>query len=319
MFSLASYRTVYDVADVQQRLQKIAPGPEDGLRRTYTRMLDAGGDRLALKPVHVPTVQDLQAELPNFAQPIEHVLRALALACDSRDPVEVTPMLLLGEPGIGKTHFARRVAALLGTRCELVPMNAMTAGWVLSGSSSQWRGAKPGKVFDALVDGQYANPVVVVDEIDKASAHAQYDPLGPLYGLLEHDTARTFTDEFADIALDCSAVVWVATANDASTIPAPILNRMEVFDVPPPDEAGCRGIATQLYAELREAHDWGRHFEPELREDTLAALAALGPREMRRILSSAFGAARLARRDHLVESDLRRPAAKTSRSIGFLA
>jgi ATP-dependent Lon protease len=73
---------------------------------------------------------------------------------------------------------------------SLVPMSSMTAGWLLSGASSQWKGAKPGKVFEALVDGQYANPVLVVDEIDKASADAQYDPLGALYGLLEHDTAE---------------------------------------------------------------------------------------------------------------------------------
>lgn len=61
---------------------------------------------------------------------------------------------------------------------SLVPMSSMTAGWLLSGSSSQWKGAKPGKVFEALVDGEYANPVIVVDEIDKASCDAQYDPLG---------------------------------------------------------------------------------------------------------------------------------------------
>ena len=70
------------------------------------------------------------------------------------------------------------------------PMSSMTAGWLLSGASSQWKGAKPGKVFESLVDGRYANPVIVIDEIDKAASDAQYDPLGSLYSLLEHDTAR---------------------------------------------------------------------------------------------------------------------------------
>ncbi len=318
MFSLASYKTVYDVGQVQQRLQKVTPEQDGALRKTYERMIEAGGQRLALKPVHVPAAQALTEELPNFAEPIEHVLRALALACASSDPVEVTPMLLLGDPGIGKTHFARRIAELLGTRHQLVPMNALTAGWVLSGASSQWKGSKPGKVFEALVDGEYANPVVVLDEIDKAAARAQYDPLGALYSLLEHDTAQAFTDEYSEVALDCSAIVWVATANDASSIPEPILNRMDVFEVPSPDEAGCRSIARKLYEEARSAHDWGRHFEPELREGTLSALAAMGPREMRRTLASAFGAARLAGRDHLLEVDLKRPALKASRGIGFL-
>ena len=72
--------------------------------------------------------------------------------------LELPPMLLLGEPGIGKTHFARKLAELLGTGFGFVPMSSLTAGWVLSGASSQWKNAKPGKVFDTLVNGDYANP-----------------------------------------------------------------------------------------------------------------------------------------------------------------
>ena len=94
-------------------------------------------------------------------------------------------------------------------------MSSLTAGWILSGASAQWKNAKPGKVFDALVNGDYANPVIVVDEIDKAGGDSQYDPLGSLYTLLEHDTACDFVDEFAEVPIDASDVVWIATANDA--------------------------------------------------------------------------------------------------------
>ena len=175
-------------------------------------------------------------------------------------------MLLLGPPGIGKTHFARKLADLLGTGMSLVPMSSMTAGWLLSGASSQWKGAKPGKVFEALVDGQYANPVIVVDEIDKASADAQYDPLGALYSLLEHDTAGAFMDEFAEVAIDASQVIWIMTANDERCIPEPILNRMNVFEIEAPSPEAARADRAQpVRVAFAREHGWGERFEAEPR------------------------------------------------------
>ena len=198
---------------------------------TYERMLEKGPERFQVKPGGLPAMEHLYDEMPNFNAVLDDVKRQLALCTDSRDALEITPMLLLGPPGIGKTHFAREIAQLLGTGLGFISMSSLTAGWVLSGASSQWKGARPGKVFETLVDGQYANPVMVVDEIDKARAEHAYDPLGALYSLLEHDTAGTFTDEFAEVAIDASQVIWVATANDERSIPEPILNRMNVFEV----------------------------------------------------------------------------------------
>jgi ATP-dependent Lon protease len=169
---IANMRTVYRCEEVERRLTKLPPKEHEGLRSTYERMLEKGAERFQVKPSGLPAMEHLYDELPNFHEALDDIRRQLALCQDSRDALEITPMLLLGPPGVGKTHFAREVAQLLGTGMGFVSMSSLTAGWVLSGASSQWKGARPGKVFETLVDGQYANPVMVVDEIDKEIGRA---------------------------------------------------------------------------------------------------------------------------------------------------
>ncbi|MFT3817884.1 MAG: AAA family ATPase [Rubrivivax sp.] len=313
---IASMRSVYRVHDVEKRLDKLPQREHESLRATYERMLEKGAERFQVKPSGLPAMEHLYDELPNFAEVLDEVKRQLALCQDSSDALEITPMLLLGPPGIGKTHFAREIAQLLGTGLGFISMSSLTAGWVLSGASSQWKGARPGKVFETLVDGSYANPVMVVDEIDKARGEHAYDPLGALYSLLEHDTAQSFTDEFAEVPIDASQVIWVATANDERAIPEPILNRMNVFEVQAPDRDAARSIARRLYQAIRAQHGWGRAFEPEPPDGVLERCAQLAPREMRRAWMTAFGNARLDGRGALELRDL--PEAGSRRQpIGF--
>jgi ATP-dependent Lon protease len=318
---IAQMRSVYRSADVHQRLSRLPPhaGPEhEPLRHTYERMLERGPERFQVKPSGLPAMEHLYDELPNFHAVLDDLKRQLVLTQDSGDALELTPMLLLGPPGVGKTHFAREVAALLGTGMGFVSMSSLTAGWVLSGASSQWKGARPGKVFETLVDGTYANPVMVVDEIDKASRgeHA-YDPLGALYSLLEHDTAADFTDEFAEVPIDASQVIWIATANDERAIPEPILNRVNVYEVAAPDRDAARAIALRLYTRLRDSHRWGERFPAEPTDAVLDGMSELAPREMRRAWTAAFGNARLAGRDAIEPGDL--PCGNPKRGpIGFV-
>ena len=313
---IAGFKDVYDVTDVEKALHELSPTANEALRAVYEKMLRLGGQRFTVKPSALPEMDALFDELPNFTVVLEDIRKHVALCIDSNDCVEVPPMLLLGEPGIGKTHFARKISQLLGTGFGFVPMSSLTAGWVLSGASSQWKNAKPGKVFDTFVNGDYANPVIVVDEIDKASADGQYDPLGALYELLEVETATRFVDEFVELPIDASGAVWLATANEVGRIPEPLLSRLAVYEIEAPDAEGSARIARTIYGEIRSAHDWGRQFPETLSEPALDKLASLAPREMRRAIHSAFGNAKIAGRSEVGPDDIHDARARKAR-IGF--
>ena len=92
-------------------LHELGAGANDALKATYVKMIKAGGQRFTIKPSTLPDIDALIDELPNFEAPLEDIRRQLVLCLSTEDALELEPMLLLGDPGIGKTHFARRLVA----------------------------------------------------------------------------------------------------------------------------------------------------------------------------------------------------------------
>ena len=94
---------------------------------------------------------------------------------------------------------------------------------------------------------------------------------------IRHDSARAFADEFADVAIDASQVIWIITANDERSIPDPILNRMNVFEIEAPSPEAAPQIARNLYRSILGEHGWGERFAPQPCDDLLDAPAELSP------------------------------------------
>jgi ATP-dependent Lon protease len=252
---------------------------------------------------------------PNFRGVLEDLSSHIELATVNRRGLKLIPIILAGDPGVGKTHFAKQLAGALGLSFQFLSMGTMSASWILSGSAPTWQGARHGKVAASLIEGEFGNPLYLLDELDKTAGSSQFDPYGALLQLLERDTAQHFKDEYLDVAIDASAIVWVATANDVSRIPDHILSRMAVYDVPAPTDDEAFFIAQRIYNALRADLEW--EFEPELPADLQELLAEIPPREMNKKLLDAMASAVRAKRIRLTPADIRATHVKQARSIGF--
>ena len=235
-------------------------------------------------------VQALAENFPNFASTIEYVVEQIALSSLTDDRAfAMQPILLTGPPGVGKTAFVKALAEVIGVQFKTVDMASMTSGFVIGGSSSKWAEGSEGVVLNVIRTGQYANPIVLLDEIDKVSENMQHDPLGPLYSLLEPVSARAFVDEAVGVQMDASNIVWIATANNIDDIPKPILSRFFVMHVDKATGQDARKVVQSVWSSVLSQSKWGHNFGHALSEDVVALLAEEAPRDMKRLMLMACG------------------------------
>lgn len=305
------------------RLSWRQPSDEE---RGYLRTLQlACGSGLLREVMQTPSLADLlelKKRFPNFSEPIEFLAQQVALKqLNPGSAMSVPPMLLLGEPGIGKSHFARALAECFALPFLPLSMSSQTNGWYLAGLDRGWGNAKAGQIYLALAQGTSIAPLVLLDEIDKANSESKSEPLGPLYQLLEPSTARRFRDEYVDFDIDASQVVWLATANSGQGIPAPLLSRFMVFFIPSPTDEELYRIAQGIYEELTRGLPgapqnmptaWAQHFKGrDLRAVRQLMQQAIGKAALRAVTNQEDSLL-------LVESDIPTPRSAIRNRIGFV-
>ena len=212
-----------------------------------------------------------------------------ALSSRSRAALPMTPILLNGEPGLGKTHFAFELAALIGTTCRRVAFDTPVTAATLMGSDRRWSNTQVGLLFELVCLGQYANPVIVLDELDKARRERDWNPLGPLHTLLEPSTAAKVRDVSADFEFDASQVIWIATSNDSRLLKSPLRSRFREFNIVRPDAAGALASSKAVLKTSFAALQLVRVAPPS--KELAVALAHLTPREITQALKVAVATA----------------------------
>ncbi len=305
-----NYYTIYLKDDVKERIKECQLQEENKSVIWLNKMLDANGKKkLKTNEMLENNLEKLRNIFPNFKYFIDYVEENMYLNKMGDGFFSLPPSLIVSSPGIGKTFFLNILSKMIGVDNNFINMESVTAGFVLTGLPSHWSSAQPGLIFTNIYNSEYANNIMILDELDKTS-NERYPVDNALLQILENHTAKYFKDEYIYVPMDISKSVWIATANDLSKISEPIKSRFNIFEINKPNFDERKILINEIYKTILNSHSWGKAFELNINEAVLNEMAqeSNSSRDIRKTILTALAksAKRLSNKIDLIDLDIKR-------------
>lgn len=217
-----------------KRLRISAGNPADSnvLRNYIETMLDMPWNNCTEENQNVEDAEKiLNRDHYGLTDVKERMLEFLSVRVLTKDKGESPIVCLVGPPGTGKTSIARSIAEALNKKYVRICLGGVTDESEIRGHRKTYVGAMPGRIATAIRQANTANPLILLDEIDKLGQSIHGDPAAAMLEVLDSEQNSKFRDNYLEVPLDLSKVMFIATANDLSTVPRPLLDRMEIVEV----------------------------------------------------------------------------------------